>query len=97
MSVLGGGIGLYPSRNCSGGGNMMSSLTLFHRTGLGFMLSHFPVLGGGIGLYPSQKCSGGGNMMSSLTLFHGKGWVLCFPIFQFLVVELVSLVGSLTI
>ena len=25
---------------------MMSSLTLFHGTGLGFMLSHFPVLGG---------------------------------------------------
>ena len=29
---------------------MMSSLTLFRRTGLGFTLSHFPVLGGGVGL-----------------------------------------------
>ena len=38
------------SRNCSGGGNMMSSLTLFRETGLGFMPSHFPVLGGRIGL-----------------------------------------------
>ena len=28
---------------------MMSSLTLFRRTGLGFMLSHFPVLGSGVG------------------------------------------------
>ena len=37
------------SRNCFGG-NMMSSLTLFRGTGLGLMLSHFPVLGGGIGL-----------------------------------------------
>ena len=44
------------SRNCSGGGSMMSSLTLFHGTGLGFMLSHFPVLGGGIGLIISS-CS----------------------------------------
>ena len=49
--VLGGGIGLYPSRNCSGGGNMMSSLTLFRRTGLGFTLSHFPVLGDGVGFF----------------------------------------------
>ena len=40
LSVLGFGIGLYPS----GGGNMRSSLTLLR--GLGFMLSHFPVLGG---------------------------------------------------
>ena len=44
------------SRNCFGGGNMMSSLTLFRGTGLGFMLSHFPVLGGGIGLIISS-CS----------------------------------------
>ena len=49
--VLGGGIGLYPSRNCSGGGNMMSSLTRFRETGLGFTLSHFPVLGSGIGVF----------------------------------------------
>ena len=28
----------------------MSSLTPFRGTGLGFMLSHFPVLGGGIRL-----------------------------------------------
>ena len=33
------------------GGNVMSSLMLFCGTGLGFMLSHFPVLGGGIGLF----------------------------------------------
>ena len=30
---------------------MVSSLTLFHGTGLGFMLSHFPVLGGGVGFF----------------------------------------------
>ena len=35
---------------------MVSSLTLFRGTGLGFMLSHFPVLGGGIGLIISS-CS----------------------------------------
>ena len=28
---------------------MMSSSTIFHRMGLGFTLSHFPVLGGGVG------------------------------------------------
>ena len=33
-----------------GGGNMMSSLMPFRGTGLGFMLSNFPVFGGGIGL-----------------------------------------------
>ena len=33
---------------------MMSSLTLFHGTGLGFTLSHFPVLSGGIGLIISS-------------------------------------------
>ena len=48
--VLGGGIGLYVSLNCSGG-NMMYSLTLFRRTGLGFTLSHFPILGGGVGFF----------------------------------------------
>ena len=32
-----------------GGGNMMSSLTPFRGTSLGFMLSNFPVFGGGIG------------------------------------------------
>ena len=42
------------SRNCSRGGNMMSSLTLFRGTGLGFMLSHFPVLSGGIDLIISS-------------------------------------------
>ena len=30
---------------------MMSSLTLFRRTGLGFTLSHFPVLGGAVGFF----------------------------------------------
>ena len=49
--VLGDGIGLYVSRNCSGGGNMMYLLTLFRRIGLGFTLSHFPVLGGGVGIF----------------------------------------------
>ena len=39
-----------------GGGKMMSSLTHSRGTGLGFMLSNFPVFGGGIGL---------------LTLLHG--------------------------
>ena len=34
-----------------GGGNIMSSLTLFRGTGLGFTFSHFPVLGGGVGLF----------------------------------------------
>ena len=38
-----------PSWNCSGGDNMVSSLTLFRGTGLDFTLSHFPVLGGGVG------------------------------------------------
>ena len=38
LSVLGFVIGLYPSWNCSGGGNMVSSLTLFRGTGLGFTL-----------------------------------------------------------
>ena len=51
MSVLGFGIGLYPSWNFSGGGNMRSLLTLLHGTGLGFTLSHFPVLGGGVGSF----------------------------------------------
>ena len=51
MLVLGFGIGLYPSWNCSGGGNMRSLLTLLHGTGLGFALSHFPVLGGGVGSF----------------------------------------------
>ena len=51
MSVLGFGIGLYPSWNLSGGGNMRSLLTLLHGTGLGFTLSHFPVLGGGVGSF----------------------------------------------
>ena len=46
LSVLGFGIGLYPSV----GGNMRSSLTLLRGTGLGFTLSHFPVLGSGVGL-----------------------------------------------
>ena len=32
-----------------GSGNMMSSLTPFHGTGLEFILSNFPVFGGGIG------------------------------------------------
>ena len=44
LSVLGFGIGLYPS----GGGNMRSSLTLLRGT-----LSHFPVLGGGVGFVGS--------------------------------------------
>ena len=51
MSILGFGIGLYPSWNFSGGGNMRSLLTLLHGTGLGFTLSHFPVLGGGVGSF----------------------------------------------
>ena len=51
LSVLGFGIGRNPSWNCSGGGNMMSSLTLFHGMGLGFTLSHFPVLGCGVGFF----------------------------------------------
>ena len=38
------------SRNPFGGCNIMSSLTLFRGTGLGFTLSHFPVIGGEIGL-----------------------------------------------
>ena len=51
MSVLGFGIGLYPSWSCSSGGNMKSLLTLLRGTGLGFTLSHFPVLGGGVGSF----------------------------------------------
>ena len=38
------------SRNPFGGCNIMSSLTLFRGTGLGFTLYHFPVIGGEIGL-----------------------------------------------
>ena len=56
LSVLGFGIGLYPFWNCSGGGNMMSSLMLFDGMGSGFMLSHFPALSYGIGLIISS-CS----------------------------------------
>ena len=41
LSVLGFGIGRYPSWNCSGGGNMISSVTL----------SHFSVLGGVFGFF----------------------------------------------
>ena len=48
LSVLGFGIGLYPS----GGGNMRSSLTLLCET-----LSHFPVLGGGVGFVGSCATS----------------------------------------
>ena len=51
LPVLGFGIGLYPSWNCSGGGNMRSSLTLLRGMGLSFTLSHFPVLGGGVGFF----------------------------------------------
>ena len=51
LSVLGFVIGLYPSWNCSGSGNMVSSLTLFCGTSLGFTLSHFPALGGGVGFF----------------------------------------------
>ena len=39
------------SRNPFGGDNIMSLLTLFRGTGLGFTFSHFPVLGGGVGLF----------------------------------------------
>ena len=62
--VLGFGIGLYSSRNCSGGGMIMSSysltictcLTLLRGLGTGFLIL---VPGTGIGLYPSRNCSGG--------------------------------------
>ena len=37
--------------NPFGVGNIMSSLTLFRGTGLGFTFSHFPVLDGGVGLF----------------------------------------------
>ena len=39
------------SCNPFGGDNIMSLLTLFHGTGLGFTFTHFPVLGGGVGLF----------------------------------------------
>ena len=48
MAFLGFGIGLYPSWNCSGGGNMTSLSTLLHGMGLGFTFSHFPVLDSGV-------------------------------------------------
>ena len=47
--VLAGGIGLYPSRNCSSGGNMMPSCSL----------TICLTLLRGIGLYVSLNCSGG--------------------------------------
>ena len=65
--VLGGGVGLYPSRNCSGGNMMFSYSLTICLILLHGKLSHFPVLGFGIGLYPSRNCSGG-NMMFSYSL-----------------------------
>ena len=59
LTVLGFGIGLYPS----GGGNMRSSLTLLHGT-----FSHFPVLGGGVGFVGSCATSSLSGSLSSKSL-----------------------------
>ena len=55
---------------------MRSSLTLLHRTGLGFTLSHFPVLSGGVGLI----CFVGSCVTSSLngSLSSKSSWLLTF-------------------
>ena len=55
-----------------GGGNIMSSLTLFHGTGLGFTFSHFPVLGGGVGLMRCATSSLNGSLSSK------SSWLLTF-------------------
>ena len=60
LSVLDFGIGLYPSLNCGGGGNMRSlysltiCLTLLRGLGKGLLIL---VRGAGIGLYASLNCS----------------------------------------
>ena len=69
LSVLGFGIGLYPS----GGGNMRSSLTLLRGTGFGLTLSHFPVLGGLIRFVGSCATSSLNGSLSSKS-----SWLLTF-------------------
>ena len=54
------------------GGNIMSSLTLFRGTSLGFMLFHFPVLGGGVGLMRCATSSLNGSLSSK------SSWLLTF-------------------
>ena len=72
MSVLGFGIGLYPS----GGGNMRSSLTLLHGIDSGFTLFHFPVLGGGVGLMRFAGSCATSTLNGSLS--SKSSWLLTF-------------------
>ena len=75
------------SRNCSGGSNRRSLLTLLRGTGLGFMLSHFPVIGGGVGFVGSCATSSlNGSLLSKsswlLTSFNSN--LINCPLVSFL-------------
>ena len=71
------------SRNPFGGGNIMSSLTLFRGTGLGFVLSHFPVLGF-VGSCATSSLNGSLSSKSSwLLAFFDSNLINC-PLVSFL-------------